>query len=720
MLTKETFYCCSFGFGRLGQLGYECPHHSSRPRSLSITESIFSISTGESHSILLTDSFKLYSFGKNSFGQLGLGHNSPVQEPVFLNYLNSKRIEEVVCGSDHTLALTDEGEVFAWGLNLKGQLGLNDCLNRNSPTLVEKISSKIEMFQGSTLEKNEKVVQLAAGALHSLALTSRNRVFASGHAEFRATGLEKDVLRFEAVRGLEGFGKVEKLEAGPAFSVAVVQGNLYVWGKIGNLINSPTQLLFDGSSPGLQSGRSTSPRTGTVESVSCGNSFLIAICKGQLWLFGNFSNTNLSSSAELTRLDCNSKFKSVSCGSSHAAGITYDNHLFIWGSNRFGQCADQVDSSVPIKSFVFKDKQCTKVSCGSYYTLVLTTEEINDPSLEESKQDIECCEHLEKIETLKSELKKLKIKCQNLETQINDKFEAGLDIEIFQQGNQVKKQESTLKYLTPSFEVDFSELSIDPEPIGRGGYGTVFKGNWRGTVVAVKKMKIEGKAERFNEFLQECQTMMSVRHPNIVLFMGACTKRHNPAIILEYCGNGSLWDVLRNHNTPLPWYLRCKIALDIARGVNYLHKFPVPVLHRDLKSLNILLDDAMNGKLADFGWTRFKADTMTNKIGTYQWMAPEVIQGQQYSEKADVYSFGIILWEIASRKPPFKDLNGLQVSQEVVKNNLRPALSQRFPDPFAKLMQRCWDKDPESRPSFEKIIIELESFLKFIEKSAIN
>lgn len=111
--------------------------------------------------------------------------------------------------------------------------------------------------------------------------------------------------------------------------------------------------------------------------------------------------------------------------------------------------------------------------------------------------------------------------------------------------------------------------------------------------------------------------MASVRHPNIVLFLGACTKAPNLCLVLEYCNRGSLWDILRDHNTPLPWFLRGKIALDTARGVNYLHKFPTPVLHRDLKSLNLLLDEAMNTKIADFGWTRYKDDFMTNRIGTY-------------------------------------------------------------------------------------------------------
>lgn len=89
--------------------------------------------------------------------------------------------------------------------------------------------------------------------------------------------------------------------------------------------------------------------------------------------------------------------------------------------------------------------------------------------------------------------------------------------------------------------------------------------------------------------------------------------------------------------------------MDTARGMNYLHERGTPILHRDLKSLNLLLDESRRVKLADFGWTKGLQNYMTGKIGTYQWMAPEVISSFQYTEKADVYSFGIILWEIASR-----------------------------------------------------------------------
>lgn len=173
--------------------------------------------------------------------------------------------------------------------------------------------------------------------------------------------------------------------------------------------------------------------------------------------------------------------------------------------------------------------------------------------------------------------------------------------------------------------------------------------------MAVKLLKKElMKEETIKDFLNECYAMESLRHPNIVMFLGACTKFPNLGLVLEYCPNKSLWNLLKNKNIILHWEDRRRLAIDIAKGMNYLHSFEIPVLHRDLKSLNILIDDSYRPKIADFGWTRLKADRMTEKIGTFQWMAPEVLKTNTYTEKADVFSFGIILWEMASREPPYK------------------------------------------------------------------
>lgn len=198
-----------------------------------------------------------------------------------------------------------------------------------------------------------------------------------------------------------------------------------------------------------------------------------------------------------------------------------------------------------------------------------------------------------------------------------------------------------------NFEIDFNELVFDKQ-ISEGGYGIIYKGKWRETTVAIKLFKIESEGA-VRDFFSECAAMEALRHPNIVMFLGACTKPPNLAIVLEYCGRGSLWSTIQNLDVQLSWEDRRRFALDTAKGVHYLHSCHPPIIHRDLKSLNLLLDDSYRVKLADFGWTKGLDKYMTGKIGTYQWMAPEVIGSEQYSEKADVFSFGIILWEIASR-----------------------------------------------------------------------
>jgi len=260
-----------------------------------------------------------------------------------------------------------------------------------------------------------------------------------------------------------------------------------------------------------------------------------------------------------------------------------------------------------------------------------------------------------------------------------------------------------------SWEMDFNEIEVG-KLLGRGGFGEVFKGIWRGTEVAVKKLLNQRMTdEALQEFRSEVQMLRSLRHPNIVLFMGVCTVPPNFAIVTEFCARGTLFDVLQDRNVMLEWTQVNKIALQISLGMNYLHMNKPAIIHRDLKSANVLVDDSFNCKIGDFGLSRMRSQAMTGQTGTYQYMAPEVLTCQQYTEKADVYSFGILLWETCSRQPPFLGLQPMQVAMGVYQKNLRPPIPERCPPTYVSLMQSCWDANPSRRPSFIEVINVLRS-----------
>lgn len=153
-----------------------------------------------------------------------------------------------------------------------------------------------------------------------------------------------------------------------------------------------------------------------------------------------------------------------------------------------------------------------------------------------------------------------------------------------------KKKMKEGRTLRPCFEIEFDELVMEKQ-IGEGGFGLIYRARWRETTVAVKLLKPDlMREETIKDFLSsfplivdECFAMESLRHPNIVMFMGACTKLPNLAIVLEYCSRKSLWNLLQNHDIKLNWEDRRRLALEMAKGMNYLHAFPTPVLHRDLK-----------------------------------------------------------------------------------------------------------------------------------------
>ncbi|KAK6772776.1 hypothetical protein RDI58_028014 [Solanum bulbocastanum] len=261
------------------------------------------------------------------------------------------------------------------------------------------------------------------------------------------------------------------------------------------------------------------------------------------------------------------------------------------------------------------------------------------------------------------------------------------------------------------YEILWEDLTIG-EQIGEGSCGTVYHGLWYGSDVAVKVFtKQEYSDEVIYSFKQEISLMKRLRHPNILLFMGAVTSPQRLCIVTEFLPRGSLFRLLQRNASKLDWRRRIHMALDVARGMNYLHHLTPPIVHRDLKSSNLLVDKNWTVKVGDFGLSRLKHETYlatrTGK-GTPQWMAPEVLRNEPSDEKSDVYSFGVILWELATEKIPWDNLNTMQVIGAVGFMNQRLDIPKDVHPQLASIIESCWLSEPQSRPSFQELMEKLK------------
>ena len=298
-------------------------------------------------------------------------------------------------------------------------------------------------------------------------------------------------------------------------------------------------------------------------------------------------------------------------------------------------------------------------------------------------------------------------------------------VEILHRESSVPSEARYINEWDP-WEIPPEEFRMDHR-IGSGITAEVFHGIWRGTPVAIKQIKLGSKLNPkiVQAFKRELTVMVRCRHPNLVLFMGAATTTPPIRLLSEFCEGGTLFDLL--HNRPeieLCWRQKIKILLDVAKGMNYLHHCRPPIVHRDLKSLNLLLAEKVEDefdtpvvKIADFGMAKIKANvenaTMTANAGTYHWMAPEVLGGNSYNEKVDSYSFGIVMYEVICRAIPYEEtgLDAMKIAMAVSKGR-RPSLEyvpKTCPTELLKLMQLCWDGNPEKRPTMDTLIETLKS-----------
>lgn len=257
--------------------------------------------------------------------------------------------------------------------------------------------------------------------------------------------------------------------------------------------------------------------------------------------------------------------------------------------------------------------------------------------------------------------------------------------------------------------IALNELTLGKE-LGRGGFGVVCEALWQGvTQVAVKQLFGQLTPELIDEFHRETAVHARLRHPNIIALYGICREAAQYAMVMEFMANGSLYDVLKNP-AELPWSLRLSLSLDIVTGLLYLHGRNI--IHRDLKSLNILIDKHMQAKISDFGLAKIKhtSATMTKGgMGSLYWMAPELFEDDGVCNQAtDVYATGMVLWEIASRKLPYENKNQAQILRNVDKG-IRETIPSDAPLQFAALITRCWAQRAEDRPIISEVAREMRA-----------
>ncbi|XP_020598392.1 serine/threonine-protein kinase HT1-like [Phalaenopsis equestris] len=270
---------------------------------------------------------------------------------------------------------------------------------------------------------------------------------------------------------------------------------------------------------------------------------------------------------------------------------------------------------------------------------------------------------------------------------------------------------------TKSWIVNLSELYFGAR-FASGAHSRLYHGMYKNQPVAVKIIRLPDDDESGlmvarlqKQFTREATFLSHLRHPNVIKLAGACNKSPILFIITEYLSGGSLRTLLRKLDcSPLPLDNMISIALDVARGMEYIHS--QGVIHRDLKSGNILFDANFCVKIADFGVACEEAHcaVFSDDAGTYRWMAPEMIKHKPYGRKVDVYSFGLLLWEMLTGAIPYEEMTPVQAAFAVVNKNLRPVIPADCPVVLRGLIERCWSTLPERRPEFAQIVKVLEQF----------
>ncbi|KAF8019249.1 hypothetical protein BT93_G0044 [Corymbia citriodora subsp. variegata] len=275
---------------------------------------------------------------------------------------------------------------------------------------------------------------------------------------------------------------------------------------------------------------------------------------------------------------------------------------------------------------------------------------------------------------------------------------------------------------------------LEANEIGSGGYGKVYRGTLpTGNLVAIKRAQ-QGSMQGGVEFKNEIELLSRVHHKNLVSLVGFCFEQGEQLLVYEFLPNGTLKESLSGKSgIRLDWARRLRVAIGAARGLAYLHELAnPPIIHRDIKSTNILLDDHLNAKVADFGLSKLMGEgerghVTTQVKGTMGYLDPEYYMTQQLTEKSDVYSFGILMLELLTARRPIE--RGRYIVREVrvlmnkdkdlynLQGILDPAIglgtSLKGLESFVELAMRCVEESGADRPTMGEVVKEIESIMVF-------
>lgn len=252
--------------------------------------------------------------------------------------------------------------------------------------------------------------------------------------------------------------------------------------------------------------------------------------------------------------------------------------------------------------------------------------------------------------------------------------------------------------LEPHQQIDYGDLTM-AECLVSGGFGAVYRGTWKGAEVAIKRLYCEDggniSSTQLAELGQEVAALQNLTHPRLVSFMGACLQTPNLCIITEFMAGGSLHALLHKNQTPLTRTQQATMALQITEGVAYLHSLRPPFVHRDLKSMNVILDSQLNAKLCDFGLTQSMEKTHISlkdngNGGSPRYMAPECYGMGRITEKVDVWAMGLILIEVFGGPVPYNDCTSIhQIVAKLLVEKALPYIPNHLPRGVKAIVVDC-------------------------------